>query len=115
MEKLIGCEAWGAACGDRRLRLWGHCGCMQHEVISCALIAAEDHGLRGGIGVLNAFPCVPPQVERVGWYQTRLRGKDTRPTYVPNSVFVETMVTNMDRITHRRFEANFGIRYLVRS
>ena len=53
------------------------------------------------------------KVERVGWYQTRLRGKDTRPTYVPNSVFVDTMVTNMDRITHRRFEATFSLRYLV--
>ncbi len=51
------------------------------------------------------------KVERVGWYQTRLRGRDTRPTYVPNSVFVDTMVTNMDRITHRRFEASFSLRY----
>jgi hypothetical protein len=34
-----------------------------------------------------------------------------RPTYVPNSVFVDTMVTNMDRITHRRFEASFSLRY----
>ena len=37
-----------------------------------------------------------------------------RPTYVPNSVFVDTMVTNMDRITHRRFEASFSLRYQVR-
>lgn len=51
------------------------------------------------------------KVERVGFYQTRLRGRDTRPTYVPNSVFVDTMVTNMDRITHRRFEASFSLRF----
>ena len=51
------------------------------------------------------------KVERVGFYQTRLRGRDTRPTYVPNSVFVDTMVTNMDRITHRRFETSFTLRY----
>ncbi|CAM9747798.1 unnamed protein product, partial [Choristocarpus tenellus] len=50
------------------------------------------------------------RVERVGWYQTRLRGRDTRPTYVPNSVFVDSMVTNMDRITHRKFETNFELR-----
>lgn len=49
----------------------------------------------------------------MGWYQTRLRGKDTRPTYVPNSVFVDTMVTNMDRITHRRFETTFYLRFQV--
>jgi small-conductance mechanosensitive channel len=39
------------------------------------------------------------RVERVGWYQTRLRGRDTRPTYVPNNVFVQHLVTNMDRIS----------------
>lgn len=33
---------------------------------------------------------------------------------MPNSVFVDTMVTNMDRITHRRFEASFSLRYQVR-
>ncbi|CAM9151039.1 unnamed protein product [Phaeothamnion confervicola] len=51
------------------------------------------------------------RVERVGWYQTRLRGRDTRPTYVPNGVFVESVVTNMDRITHRKFEVEFFLRY----
>jgi Mechanosensitive ion channel len=39
------------------------------------------------------------RVERVGWYQTRLRGRDTRPTYIPNNVFVQNLVTNMDRIS----------------
>lgn len=33
------------------------------------------------------------RVERVGWYQTRLRGRDTRPTYVPNGMFSDTMVS----------------------
>mmetsp|Transcript_40523 Transcript_40523/g.52161 ORF Transcript_40523/g.52161 Transcript_40523/m.52161 type:complete len:521 (-) Transcript_40523:142-1704(-) len=51
------------------------------------------------------------KVERVGWYQTRVRGKDTRPTYVPNSIFMSSMVTNMDRITHRRFVAQVHLRY----
>ena len=43
------------------------------------------------------------RVERVGWGQTRIRGRDTRPTYIPNSHFVQTAVTNMERITHRKF------------
>lgn len=51
------------------------------------------------------------RVERVGWGQTRIRGKDTRPTYIPNSHFVQTSVTNMDRITHRIFEAVIHLRY----
>lgn len=51
------------------------------------------------------------RVERVGWGQTRIRGRDTRPTYVPNSHFVQTAVTNMERITHRKFEAIIPLRF----
>jgi MscS family membrane protein len=51
------------------------------------------------------------RVERVGWGQTRIRGRDTRPTYIPNSHFVQTAVTNMERITHRKFETIFPIRH----
>ena len=51
------------------------------------------------------------RVERVGWGQTRIRGRDTRPTYIPNSHFVQTAVTNMERITHRKMETNFHIRH----
>ncbi len=51
------------------------------------------------------------RVERVGWYQTRIRGRDTRPTYIPNNVFVLNAVTNMDRITHRKFEQTFYLPY----
>jgi small-conductance mechanosensitive channel len=51
------------------------------------------------------------RVERVGWGQTRIRGRDTRPTYIPNSHFVQTAVTNMERITHRKFETIFPVRF----
>ena len=51
------------------------------------------------------------RVERVGWGQTRIRGRDTRPTYIPNSQFVQTAVTNMDRITHRKYEARIPLRF----
>ena len=51
------------------------------------------------------------RVERVGWGQTRIRGRDTRPTYIPNSHFVQTAVTNMDRITHRKYEAKVPVRF----
>lgn len=51
------------------------------------------------------------RVERVGWGQTRIRGRDTRPTYIPNSHFVATAVTNMERITHRKFEAKIPLRF----
>ena len=51
------------------------------------------------------------RVERVGWGQTRIRGRDTRPTYVPNSHFVSTAVTNMERISHRKYEATIPLRF----
>lgn len=51
------------------------------------------------------------RVERVGWGQTRIRGRDTRPTYIPNSHFVQTAVTNMERITHRKYETIVPIRF----
>mmetsp|Transcript_26634 Transcript_26634/g.44514 ORF Transcript_26634/g.44514 Transcript_26634/m.44514 type:complete len:891 (+) Transcript_26634:51-2723(+) len=51
------------------------------------------------------------RVERVGWAQTRMRGKDTRPTYVPNSHFVKAALTNMERITHRKYETTVPLRF----
>lgn len=51
------------------------------------------------------------RVERVGWSQTRIRGLDTRPTYMPNSHFAQTAVTNLERITHRKYDARIPIRY----
>mmetsp|Transcript_244 Transcript_244/g.315 ORF Transcript_244/g.315 Transcript_244/m.315 type:complete len:550 (+) Transcript_244:74-1723(+) len=50
-------------------------------------------------------------VERVGWGQTRLVGKDTTPTYVPNSQFLQSTVTNIDRNTHYRLQKTFPTRY----
>jgi len=53
------------------------------------------------------------RVERVGWGQTRIRGRDTWPTYVPNAHFAQAAVTNMERITHRKFEAVIPLRFQV--
>eukprot|EP00598_Pedospumella_elongata_P006681 CAMPEP_0184984206 /NCGR_PEP_ID=MMETSP1098-20130426/13219_1 /TAXON_ID=89044 /ORGANISM="Spumella elongata, Strain CCAP 955/1" /LENGTH=474 /DNA_ID=CAMNT_0027508151 /DNA_START=335 /DNA_END=1756 /DNA_ORIENTATION=+ len=51
------------------------------------------------------------RVERVGWGQTRIRGTDTRPTYVPNAQFAQAAVTNNERITHRKFETIVPLRF----
>lgn len=50
-------------------------------------------------------------VEDVGWYMTRMRGLDYQPTYIPNAIFVNKQVTNISKITHRRFLQSFGVRY----
>jgi small-conductance mechanosensitive channel len=55
------------------------------------------------------------RVERVGWCQTRIRGRDTTPTYIPNSHFIQTAVTNMERITHRKYETIIHLRHQVRN
>ncbi|MEX2575117.1 MAG: mechanosensitive ion channel family protein, partial [Halofilum sp. (in: g-proteobacteria)] len=50
-------------------------------------------------------------VEYVGWRMSRLRTFDMRPLYVPNSVFVNAVVENPSRMTHRRVYETLGIRY----
>jgi MscS family membrane protein len=53
---------------------------------------------------------VEGRVERVGWNQIRLRARDTRAIYIPNSLFVNAAVTNIERITHRRVEYSIRLR-----
>ena len=51
------------------------------------------------------------RVEFVSWGQTQIRGNDTRPTYIPNSHFVNTPVTNIERISHRKYETKISITF----
>ena len=51
------------------------------------------------------------RVEYVSWGQTQIRGNDTRPTYIPNSHFVNTPVTNIERISHRKYETKISLSY----
>ena len=50
-------------------------------------------------------------VEQIGWRQTRIRTFDSRPLYVPNSVFTTIAVENPSRMEHRRIYETIGIRY----
>ena len=49
------------------------------------------------------------KVKTVGWYNTVLEGKDTRPVYIPNSFFATTQVVNISRNTHRIFRHDFFV------
>ena len=51
------------------------------------------------------------RVEHVSWGQTQIRGNDTRPTYIPNSHFVNTPVTNIERISHRKYETKISLAF----
>lgn len=50
-------------------------------------------------------------VEQIGWRLTRIRTFDSRPLYVPNSVFTNIAVENPSRMAHRRIYETIGVRY----
>ena len=50
-------------------------------------------------------------VEDIGWRQTRIRTFSKRPIYVPNSIFMNIIVENPSRMSHRRIYETMGLRY----
>lgn len=50
-------------------------------------------------------------VERIGMRMTMIRTFESRPLYVPNSVFSSIVVQNPSRMQHRRIRETIGIRY----
>ncbi|MFL7027156.1 mechanosensitive ion channel family protein [Enterovibrio norvegicus] len=50
-------------------------------------------------------------VERIGMRMTMIRSFESRPIYVPNSVFSSIVVQNPSRMQHRRINETFGLRY----
>ncbi len=50
-------------------------------------------------------------VEQIGWRVTRIKKFDSRPLYVPNSVFATIAIENPSRMSNRRIYETIGIRY----
>lgn len=50
-------------------------------------------------------------VEHIGWRLTRILTFEHRPIYIPNSIFANIIVENPSRMSHRRIEEDFGLRY----
>ncbi|MDD1781981.1 mechanosensitive ion channel family protein [Enterovibrio sp. ZSDZ35] len=50
-------------------------------------------------------------VERIGMRMTMIRTFESRPLYVPNSVFSSIVVQNPSRMQHRRINETIGLRY----
>lgn len=50
-------------------------------------------------------------VEDIGWYMTRIRTFERRPTYIPNAIITDAIVENPQRMYNRRIKAMVGIRY----
>jgi len=50
-------------------------------------------------------------VEKIGWRMTQIRNFESRPIYVPNSVFTNIIVENPSRMENRRISETIGLRY----
>jgi MscS family membrane protein len=50
-------------------------------------------------------------VEHIGWRMTMIRNFQSRPLYVPNSVFSNVIVENPSRMSNRRIYETIGLRY----
>ncbi|GEM_PF-614371 len=50
-------------------------------------------------------------VENIGWYMTKIRTFDRRPTYIPNALMTDAIVENPSRMYNRRIKKDIGIRY----
>ena len=50
-------------------------------------------------------------VREIGWYQTVLVAKDTKPVIVPNGYFMGVNVINVSRQTHRVLVLDFRVKY----
>lgn len=50
-------------------------------------------------------------VEQIGWYFTTLRDLAKQPVYIPNGVFGTELIVNLSRMTHRRIDESFSLRY----
>jgi MscS family membrane protein len=66
---------------------------------------------RVGDGITLVGKCISGSVERIGIYQTRIRGWDKIPCIIPNSVFLTDSVQNITGVTQRRIEFVIGLRY----
>jgi len=50
-------------------------------------------------------------VESIGWRQTAIRNFRKNVIYIPNSIFMNIIVENPSRMTHRRIKEVIGLRY----
>lgn len=50
-------------------------------------------------------------VEGIGWYMTRIRTFERRPTYVPNAMITDAIIENPGRMYNRRIREMLHLRY----
>ena len=76
-----------------------------------ALMVYMDKPFRVGDWIRSPDKSIEGTVEAIGWRVTRIRTFDKRPLYVPNSLFTQIVVENPSRMSNRRINETFGLRY----
>lgn len=76
-----------------------------------ALMVYMDKPFKVGDWIRSPDKSIEGTVESIGWRVTRIRTFDKRPLYVPNSLFTQIVVENPSRMTNRRINETFGLRF----
>ncbi|MDO9226412.1 MAG: mechanosensitive ion channel family protein [Pseudomonadota bacterium] len=75
------------------------------------LMVYLDRPFSVGDWIRSPDKAIEGTVEYIGWRQTRIRGFNKNPIYVPNALFTTIVVENPSRMSHRRIKEIIGIRY----
>ena len=70
-----------------------------------------DRPFRKGDWIRSPDREIEGTVENIGWRQTSIRNFRKNVIYIPNSVFMNIIVENPSRMTHRRIREVVGLRY----
>lgn len=76
-----------------------------------ALIIYLDRPFLVGDWICSPDRTIEGTVEKVGWRVTVIRDFQSRPIYVPNSIFTSIIVENPSRMANRRIYETIGLRY----
>ena len=76
-----------------------------------ALIIYLDRPFAVGDWIRSPDRDIEGTVEQIGWRVTVIRNFQSRPLYVPNSVFTSIVVENPSRMANRRIYETIGLRY----
>ncbi len=76
-----------------------------------ALIVYLDRPFVVGDWIRSPDRNIEGTVEKIGWRITVIRNFESRPIYVPNSIFTSIIVENPSRMNNRRIFETIGLRY----
>ena len=76
-----------------------------------AMIVYLDRPFLVGDWIRSPDRSIEGTVEKIGWRVTVIRDFQSRPIYVPNSVFTSIIVENPSRMANRRIYETIGLRY----